>query len=45
MKDEYNGRFIAEFVGLRPKMYSILEADGHEKRRRKVSTNALATKR
>ncbi|BFZ23189.1 hypothetical protein BsWGS_26228 [Bradybaena similaris] len=27
-KDECNGRLIAEFVGLRPKMYSILEANG-----------------
>ena len=35
MKDEYNGRPIAEFVGLRPKMYSILEADGHEKKKAK----------
>jgi hypothetical protein len=29
MKDECNGRPIAEYVGLRPKMYSILEAGGH----------------
>ena len=35
MKDEYNGRPIVEFVGLRPKMYSILEADGHEKKKAK----------
>jgi len=28
MKDEYAGRVIAEYVGLRPKMYSILEASG-----------------
>ena len=35
MKDEYNGRPISEFVGLRPKMYSILEADGHEKKKAK----------
>jgi hypothetical protein len=27
-KDECNGRPVAEFVGLRPKMYSILLADG-----------------
>ena len=27
-KDECNGRVIAEFVALRPKMYSILEASG-----------------
>jgi len=35
MKDEYNGRPIAEFVGLRPKMYSVLEADGQEKKKAK----------
>ena len=28
MKDECAGRAIAEYVSLRPKMYSILEADG-----------------
>jgi len=27
-KDECNSRPITEFVGLRPKMYSILEASG-----------------
>ncbi|GFR75259.1 hypothetical protein ElyMa_002183000 [Elysia marginata] len=29
MKDECTGRAIEEYVGLRPKMYSILEAGGH----------------
>ena len=28
MKDECAGRLITEYVGLRPKMYSILEVDG-----------------
>ena len=28
MKDEYAGRPVAEYVGLRSKMYSILEASG-----------------
>ena len=32
MKDEYKGNLIKEFVDLRPKMYSILEADRHEKK-------------
>ena len=32
MKDEYKGSPIKEFIGLRPKMYSILEADGYEKK-------------
>ena len=30
MKDECAGRLIAEYVGLRPKMYSILKADDKE---------------
>ncbi|GFR65767.1 hypothetical protein ElyMa_005539600 [Elysia marginata] len=29
MKDECAGRVIEEYIGLRPKMYSILEAGGH----------------
>ena len=32
IKEEYKGNLIKEFVGLRPKMYSILEADEHEKK-------------
>ena len=28
MKDEFSGRPVAEYVGLRQKMYSILEASG-----------------
>ena len=35
MKDENKGRPILEFVGLRPKMYSILDADGTEKKKAK----------
>ena len=31
-KDEHKGNLRKEFVGLRPKMYSILEADGYEKK-------------
>ena len=35
MKDECAGTPIAEFVGLKPKMYSILKADGGQERRSK----------
>ena len=36
MKDECAGRPIAEFIGLRPKMYSILEAGGGNIKKAKV---------
>jgi hypothetical protein len=46
MKDEYNSKPIAQFVGLRPKMYSILGADGAEKKRAKgVPTRTTARMR
>ena len=32
MKDENKGNLIKEFVGLRPKIYSILEVDGYKKK-------------
>ena len=31
MKDEYGGKSIVRFVGLRPKMYSILDESNNEK--------------
>ena len=36
MKDECAGRPIAEYVGLRPKMYSILENTGKQERKQKA---------
>jgi hypothetical protein len=45
MKDEYCGKSIKEFVGLRPKMYSLLDVDGGEKKTAKgVSKKATAKK-
>ena len=42
MKDECAGRLIAEYVGLRPKMYSILEADGRNiKKAKGVKKNVV----
>ena len=35
LKDECAGRAIAEYVGLRPKMYSILEAGGKNTKKAK----------
>ena len=31
MKDEYGGKSILKFVGLKPKMYSILDESSNEK--------------
>jgi hypothetical protein len=40
MKDELDGRVVREFVGLRSKMYSLLEEDGRSK---KVGKGILKT--
>ena len=42
LKDECAGRAIAEYVGLRPKMYSILEAGGiNTKKAKGVKKNVV----
>ena len=41
-KDECSGTPIAEYVGLRPKMYSILRADEQLIKKQKVSRNMLS---
>ena len=44
MKDEYNGCPVKEFVGLRPKMYSIMDANNDEKRTAKgISRRSTAS--
>ena len=30
MKDEFRGKIISKFVGLKPKMYSLISEDGGE---------------
>lgn len=44
MKDECAGRPIAEYVGLRPKMYSILEASGQNIKKAKGVKKCVVTK-
>jgi hypothetical protein len=44
MKDECAGRPIVEYVGLRPKMYSILEADGKNIKKAKGVKKAVVKK-
>ena len=44
MKDECAGTPIAEFVGLKPKMYSILKADGGQERRSKRVKKSVVKK-
>ena len=44
MKDKCAGRPIAEYVGLRPKMYSILEASGQNIKKAKGDKKAVVKK-
>ena len=44
MKDEMKGCPIKEFVGLRPKMYSVLEGDGSEKKTAKGINKSVTRK-
>ena len=44
MKDECAGRLIVEYVGLRPKMYSILEADGRNIKKAKGVKKSVVRK-
>ena len=40
MKDEFRGKIINEFAGLKPKMYSLIAVDGREiKKAKGVNTN------
>ena len=45
MKDEYNGTPIKEFVGLRPKMYSILDGKDREKKTAKGISQTVTKKK
>ena len=44
MKDETNGILIKEFVGLRPKMYSLVEENNSEKKTPKGISRARTRK-
>ena len=37
MKNEFKGKIISEFVGLKPKMYSLINVDGKQNKKSKRS--------
>ena len=44
MKDQYGGKSVLKFVGLKSKMYSILDESNNEKSRAKVTMVLLSFK-
>ena len=41
MKDEFKGKIISKFVGLKSKMYSLIALDGKENKKQKESIKML----
>ena len=41
MKNEFRGKIICEFVGLKSKMYSLVDVDGEENEKQKESIRAF----
>ena len=40
MKNKFKGKIISEFVGLKPKMYSLIDVDSEEaKKAKRVTKN------
>ena len=44
MKDEFKGKKISEFVGLKSKMYSLIDVDDEEVKRSKVVNKKIKQK-
>ena len=44
MKDELKGKINSESVGLKSKMYSLIDADNEEKKKQNESTKMLLRK-
>ena len=43
MKDKFKGKVISEIIGLKSKMYSLIDVDGKENKKAKVVNKTVVT--